>query len=147
MHMPMANTISAVLSIAGFAATAMRLSAMAQEVRARPEQQIIRKDLLTALIGDRNVGRVEIKQIDFAPNQKTGLHQHPCPVVGYVARGTILFQVDGEPAKSLPEGSAFFEPANTKIVHFDNASPQDPATFIAFYLLGKDDQKLIEMLE
>jgi hypothetical protein len=36
----------------------------------------------------------------------------------------------------LPEDSAFFEPANGKIVQFDNASPQDPATFIAFYLLG-----------
>jgi hypothetical protein len=55
--------------------------------------------------------------------------------------------VEGQPPKSLPEGAAFFEPANTKIVHFDNASSRDPATFVAFYLLGKDDQKLIEMFE
>jgi hypothetical protein len=47
----------------------------------------------------------------------------------------------------LPEGSAFLEPVNSKIVHFDNASSREPATFIAFYLLGEDDQKLIEMLE
>lgn len=135
-------TISAAL-----AAIAMGFSVMAQEITPRPEQQIIRKDLLTALIGDRSVGRVEIKQIDFAPDQKAGLHRHPCPVVGYVARGTILFQSEGQPPKSLPEGSVFFERANSKILHFDNASPRDPATFIAFYLLGKDDQKLIEMLE
>ena len=93
------------------------------------------------------VGKVEIKQINLAPNQRTGLHRHPCPVVGYVAHGTILLQIEGEQAKSLSNGSAFFEPANTKIVHFDNASPRDPATFIAVYLLGRDDQKLIEMLD
>ena len=140
-------TICAAHLIANLTVSAMGFFAMAQEAMPRGEQQIIRKDLLTALVGDKSVGRVEIKQIDFAPDQKTGVHQHPCPVVGYVARGTILFQVEGQPPKSLPEGSAFFEPANTKIVHFDNASPRAPATFIAFYLLGNDDQKLIEMLE
>jgi quercetin dioxygenase-like cupin family protein len=130
-----------------FAANAPSGNLNAEEAQPQPKPQIIRKDLLTALIGDRSVGRVEIKQIDFAPNQKGGLHLHPCPVVGYVAHGTILFQIEGQPPKSLPEGSAFFEPAHTKIVHFDNASSTDPATFVAFYLLGKDDQKLIEMLE
>jgi quercetin dioxygenase-like cupin family protein len=141
-------TKSAALLIGLSAAIATGLSVTAQEARPRSEQMpIIRKDLLTALIGDKSVGRVEIKQIDFAPAQKAGLHRHPSPVVGYVARGSILFQVEGNPPKLLPAGSAFFEPADSKIVRFDNASPQDPATFIAFYLLGKDDQKLIEMLE
>jgi quercetin dioxygenase-like cupin family protein len=147
MRMSKMITICAERLFAGFAAIAMGFSVMAQEAKPRGEQVIIRKDLLTALVGDKSVGRVEIKQIDFAPDQKTGLHQHPCPVVGYVARGTILLEVEGQPPKLLPEGGAFFEPANTKIMHFDNASPRDPATFIAFYLLGKDDQKLIELLE
>jgi quercetin dioxygenase-like cupin family protein len=147
MHMSKLATKSAA-PIGLFAAIAMGFSVMAQEAKPQPEQTlIIRTELLTALVGDRSVSRVEIKQIDFAPDQKTGLHQHPCPVVGYAARGTILFQVEGQPPQLLPEGSAFFEPANSKIVHFDNASPRDPATFIAFYLLGKDDQKLIKMLE
>ena len=57
---------------------------------------------------------MEIKQIDFAPDQKITLHRHPCRVVGYVARGTILFQVDGRPPTFLSEGSAFFEPAPPK---------------------------------
>jgi quercetin dioxygenase-like cupin family protein len=138
---------SALLSIGWLAAVAMGFSVMAQEERPRPSQQIIRKDILTALIGDTHVGRVEIKQIDFAPDQMTGLHRHPCPVVGYVAHGTILFQVEGKPPRALSEGDAWFEPANSKIVHFDNASSREPATFIAFYLLGKDDRNLIEMLE
>lgn len=140
-------TKSAVLSIGLLAAATMGSSVTAQEATPGHSQQIIRKDMLTALIGDRSVGRVEIKQIDFRPSQKTGLHLHPCPVVGYVAHGTILFQVEGQPPKSLSAGDAWFEPAGGKILHFDNTSSQEPATFIAFYLLGKDDRNLIEMLE
>jgi quercetin dioxygenase-like cupin family protein len=109
--------------------------------------QIIRKELLTAVIaGQKKVARVEIKQIDLAPAQRTGLHSHPCPVVGYVASGTIRFQVEGEAQQTLSAGSAFFEPADTKIAQFDNASVEAPATFVAFYLLGANEHKLIEML-
>ena len=59
--------------------------------------------------------------IDFAPAQKTGAHIHPIPVVGYVVKGSITFEVEGQPARTLAAGAAFFEPANAKIVAFDNA--------------------------
>ena len=108
---------------------------------------IVRRDLLTALIaGEKDVARVEIKEIDLTPNRQTGLHHPPCPVVGYVAAGTIGFQVEGAPAQLLPAGSTFFEPADARIAQFDNASAHEPARFIAFYLLGRDDRTLIEML-
>jgi quercetin dioxygenase-like cupin family protein len=109
-------------------------------------QPIVRADLLTAMIGGKSVERVEIKRIDFEPGQIGGLHVHPCPVVGYVASGTILFRIEGEPAQLLPSGSAFYEPANARISHFDNGSEREPATFIAFYLLGEGEEQLIEML-
>jgi quercetin dioxygenase-like cupin family protein len=109
--------------------------------------EIVRKELLTAVIaGQKEVTRVEIRQIDLAPSQRTGLHTHPCPVVGYVASGTIRFQVASEAPQLLSAGSAFFEPADRKIAHFDNASAEAPARFVAFYLLGADDRQLIEML-
>lgn len=110
-------------------------------------QTIIRKPLLTALLrGGKAVGRVEIKQIDFDLSQQTGLHLHPCPVVGYIVSGSVHFQVEGEAAQFLKPGDAFFEPANTPILHFDNASDQERLTFIAFYLLGVTDHDLITML-
>jgi quercetin dioxygenase-like cupin family protein len=110
-------------------------------------EQIVRHDLLTAALGNgRSVDRVEIKRIDLSPGQPTGPHRHPCPVVGHVVSGTILFQIEGRPAKALRAGDAFFEPANARIRHFDNPSPQEPASFVAFYLLGDDDRSLIEML-
>jgi len=77
-------------------------------VNPAPERQtIIRKPLLTALLDSvKTTKRIEIKQIDFAPSQATGLHNHPCPVVGYIARGSVNFQVEGEPPKTLHEGDA-----------------------------------------
>jgi quercetin dioxygenase-like cupin family protein len=106
---------------------------------------IVRKSLTTALIGQKNVERVEVKEIRLVPGQATGLHFHPCPVVGYIAAGAIRFQIEGQPERILRAGEAFFEPANVRVAHFD-ATPEGPATFIAFYLLGEGESKLIEML-
>ena len=109
---------------------------------------IVRQHLLTAPIaGGRQVSRVEVKRIDFQPGQETGLHLHPVPVVGYIAKGTIRFQLEGGPPLTLPAGSAFFEPADVRVLRFDNASTEEPATFIACYLLGEEEERLIEMLD
>jgi quercetin dioxygenase-like cupin family protein len=109
---------------------------------------IVRKPPLSAFLDPaKTTQRVEIKQIDFAPGQATGLHTHPCPVVGYVASGSVTFQVEGHPEKTLHTGDAFFEPSHKKILHFDNASTTEPMTFIAFYLLDQNDRELIQMLQ
>jgi quercetin dioxygenase-like cupin family protein len=111
-------------------------------------QKIIRKPLLTASLDPvKTTQRVEIKQIDFVPGQATGLHNHPCPVVGYIAKGSVSFQVEGEALKTLHEGEAFFEPPNKTMLHFDNASDTEPMTFIAFYLLNENEHELIRMME
>jgi len=109
---------------------------------------IVRKPLLTAeLDPSKTTSRIEVKEIEFRPGQATGLHTHPCPVMGYIAKGEVIFQVEGEPEKTLKRGDAFFEPPNKRILHFDNASATEAMTFIAFYLLGKDERELIQMLE
>ena len=111
------------------------------------QPQIFRKPLLSAMIeGGKFTDHVEIREIHFGPGQETGLHRHPCPVFGYIAKGSILFQIDGEAAKTLREGDAFFEPPHRRMLHFDNASQTEPATFIAFYLLDAGEDELIEML-
>jgi quercetin dioxygenase-like cupin family protein len=111
-------------------------------------QTIVRKPLLTALLDpSKTTQRVKIKQIDFFRGQATGLHYHPCPVVGYVVSGSVTFQVEDEPQKTLHTVDAFLEPPNKKMLHFDNASTTEPMTFIAFYLLDKQDHELIHMLE
>jgi len=67
-------------------------------------------------------------------------------VVGVVTEGSFLFQPEGEPARTLKAGDGFFEPAGTKILHFDNASATAGATIVAFYLTDKSSTPLIEPL-
>jgi quercetin dioxygenase-like cupin family protein len=109
---------------------------------------IYRKPLYTAVLEQaKKVGKVEIKEIVFQPSQKTGLHFHPCPVVGYIAEGIVAFQIEGNEERTLRAGDAFFEPPNAKILKFDNASDSKGMKFIAFYLLDANEDQLIEMLE
>jgi quercetin dioxygenase-like cupin family protein len=111
------------------------------------ESDIVRTRLLTAALeGHPATASVEVARIELEPGRQTGRHRHPCTVVGYVASGTIRFQVEGEPETVLRAGDAFHEPAGAPIAHFDNASDAEPATFIAFYLLPPGEERLIEML-
>lgn len=102
------------------------------------QHEIIRKDLQPAVI-DQKVKTVEIQEITFPAGQIAPKHLHPCPVVGYIKSGSVLFQIEGQDAVILNEGDSFYEPRNTNILHFDNASKDRPMTFIAFYL--KEDKE------
>ena len=108
---------------------------------------IVRVPLLDAALEARpEIGQVRSARIELAAGQETGRHRHPCDVVGYVAAGTIRFQVEGEEERTLRAGDAFHEPAGAPIAHFDNAAKDEAATFIAFYLLPPGEDTLIEML-
>ncbi len=106
---------------------------------------IVRKPLLAAAIGGRSVGSVDVREIRFEAGQTTGRHVHPCPVLGYIASGAAVLEIEGRPPQPLLAGAAFYEPADTVIARFDNASSTEPMTFIAFYLLTADEP-LIRLL-
>jgi quercetin dioxygenase-like cupin family protein len=80
--------------------------------------------------------RVEAYRVELPPGQPAGPHFHPDPVTAYVERGRIAFERDGQPVHELRPGDVFFEPAGETIHRFDNLSDNEPATFIAFYLLN-----------
>jgi quercetin dioxygenase-like cupin family protein len=108
-------------------------------------EPITRKILLTAFIdGGKLVDHVEVRRIDIIANQRTPSHVHPCPVVGVITSGRIVFQVEGQAEQILNAGDAFYEPANTAILHFDTAA--ESASFTASFLLGKGQQNTIRML-
>jgi quercetin dioxygenase-like cupin family protein len=109
------------------------------------QNTIVRKPLLKVSTGTRTVTTVDIREITLAPAQKTGYHKHPCPVVGYIVSGTALIQVEGDSAKVVKAGEAFYEPAGMPMAHFDNTSTTEPLKFICYYLLN-GDQELIQML-
>lgn len=107
--------------------------------------QVQRRALLAAhLAATAAVDRVAIREVRMPAGQLAGRHLHPCPVVGVVLEGSILFQVEGEEAQVLHAGDAFFEPADVPILHFD--APDSPATFVACSLLGAHEDELIRML-
>lgn len=109
------------------------------------QKQLNRKDLLAETLTLQTVSKVDVKEIILEPSQTAPLHKHPCPVFGYVAEGSLLFAVQGQKPKLLNQGDAFYEPADTPITHFDNASTNKPVKFIAFYLTN-NDKPLIEIL-
>ncbi len=82
----------------------------------------------------RNVTQVEIGDFHFRPGQLAPAHTHAAPAVGYVSKGTILYQVEGQPMQVLKAGDAFYEPVGPRILHFDNASATEEAVFTDFNL-------------
>jgi quercetin dioxygenase-like cupin family protein len=105
-------------------------------------QPIVRTTILEAPVDLKPIDHVRGARIELAPGQGTGLHLHPAPVVGCIVKG----EIEGQASRALHPGDAFFEPANTRILHFDNASAREGASFIAFYLLGPRENELIRML-
>jgi quercetin dioxygenase-like cupin family protein len=110
-----------------------------------PEPPVSRRQLLAANTGERTLTGFQAHEVRIAAGQKAGLHFHPCPVTGYIVSGTALVQVEGSAPQVLTAGQAFYEPAMTRILHFDNHSDTEPLTFCAFYLLN-GEQGLIEMI-
>ena len=65
---------------------------------------------------------VKTVRLEFEPGQETGLHFHPMPVMGYVAEGAFIVQVEDGEVRRYQTGEIVLEPANTRITRFDNAS-------------------------
>lgn len=108
--------------------------------------QIQRKHLLKAEMDPRSLSAVDVREIRLEAGEQSGRHLHPCPVVGLITHGAAIYEIEGEAAITLPAGSAFYEPADTVIVNFGNASDREPLQFVAFYLLD-GEQELIRMLK
>ena len=97
-----------------------------------------RKQLLQQILPATSIEEVRMDEITFAPGQGAPLHHHPCEVYGYIISGEILYQPEGETAVLLHAGSAFREAAGKNISIFKNAHDDKPASFMAMYLLKKD---------
>lgn len=106
-------------------------SVLAAEVAAAPDQT---SKLLTTHFEARNVVKIEAGDFHFIPGQVAPVHTHAAPAIGYVAKGSIIYQVEGEKQQILNEGDAFYEPVGPRILRFDNASATEEAIFIDFNL-------------
>ncbi|PSL47885.1 quercetin dioxygenase-like cupin family protein [Chitinophaga niastensis] len=108
-----------------------------------PTTVINRKQLFQQILAKTSIEEVRMDQITFAPGQGAPVHHHPCEVYGYVVSGEILYQPAGEEAVLLHTGDAFREAAGQEITAFKNAHDDKPATFVAIYLLKKNQSNII----
>ena len=86
----------------------------------------------TPCTGARNYcgGQVEVT---YQPGASSSAHSHPCPVLAYVAEGTIRSQVNDEPERVYKVGETFYEAPNGVHRVSANASQTEPAKLIAFF--------------
>ena len=99
--------------------------------------------LLTAQFESRQVVQVEIGDFHFTPGQVAPVHTHAAPAVGYVAKGQIIYQVEGEKQQILSAGDVFYEPVGPRILRFDNASATEEAIFLDFNLEQADEPFMV----
>lgn len=105
-----------------------------------------RTDVLSAVLeATTPVDRVQVTRVELAPGQQAGAHHHRCDVVGTVLSGSIRFAVAGAADTVLHAGDPFFEPRNAHVLHFDNASADRPAVFLAGYLVTAGTEEMITM--
>jgi len=99
--------------------------------------------LLTAHFEPRQVVQVEVGDFHFTPGQVAPIHTHAAPAVGYVAKGQIIYQVEGEKQQILSAGDVFYEPVGPRILRFDNASATKEAIFLDFNLEQVDEPFIV----
>ena len=99
--------------------------------------------LLSAKFEPRHVVQVEVGDFHFRPGQVAPIHTHDAPVVGYVAKGSIIYRVEGQRPQILRAGDAFYEAAGSRILRFDNASATEEAIFIDFNLERDGDPFIV----
>lgn len=92
------------------------------------------KKLLSVEFASRDVVKVEAGNFYFKKGQPAPVHTHEAPAIGYITKGAILYQVEGEALQLLNMGDAFYEPVGKRILRFDNASDTEEAIFVDFNL-------------
>jgi len=83
---------------------------------------------------DGNHLKVTVVEVNYAPGEADKPHSHPCTVIGYVAQGSIRFQVKGGLESVFKAGESFYEPPNGVHQVSANGSTKEPAKLIAFFI-------------
>jgi quercetin dioxygenase-like cupin family protein len=87
--------------------------------------------------------RAIVVEVNYAPGESDKPHSHPCPVIGYIAKGTIRFQVKGRPETVYKAGESFYEPPNGVHQVSANASDKEPATLIAYFTCDRETPRTV----
>src|SRR5262249_11744560 len=70
-------------------------------------------------VGPADVVAVTIELEPGSPGAPA--HRHPGPVFGWVVRGEVVFELEGEPERVVRTGDAFWEPGGD-VIHYQAAN-------------------------
>lgn len=72
---------------------------------------------------------------EFEPGGAIGRHTHPGEELSIVLEGTLVLEVDGQPARTVKAGESFFVPAG--VVHAGKNTGTGKAVVFATYIVEK----------
>jgi quercetin dioxygenase-like cupin family protein len=78
--------------------------------------------------------QVTTVEVTYPPGGSSTPHSHPCPVIGYVLKGTVRMQVKGGTESVYRPGDSFYEEPNGIHMISKNASATEPAIFLATFI-------------
>jgi quercetin dioxygenase-like cupin family protein len=70
-------------------------------------------------------------------------HRHPGPAFGYVIKGEVLFEVEGEPPRVVKAGEAFWEPGGDVIHYHDGNNLPDAESAFVVTMFGVSGQPVL----
>jgi quercetin dioxygenase-like cupin family protein len=87
---------------------------------------------------------VSALRVDYEPGGFTpGTHRHPPGAYVYVIEGRVVFGIDDDEPFELAAGDAFFEPPGALHRVSRNASDEQPASLIAFFVLADGETEMV----
>jgi quercetin dioxygenase-like cupin family protein len=88
-------------------------------------------------------GRVNAVRVDYEPGGYSATHRHPAGAYVYVIEGSVMFGIDNRDPVLLKAGDSFYEPPGALHSISRNASEEQPASLIAFFVLAEGDQPTV----
>ena len=82
--------------------------------------------------------------VEFPPGDPgTPPHRHPGPAFGFVLEGEMVFELEGEPARVVRAGEAFWEPGGDVIHYQDGNNLTDAPTRFVVTMFGVPGQPML----
>jgi quercetin dioxygenase-like cupin family protein len=110
-------------------------SAANQAVSAKDSAKV--QPLLTQDLPDIPGKEVVLLTVSYLPGGASLPHRHDADVFVYVLEGSVVMQVDGQPAVTLGPGQTFHESPADIHRQSANASATKPAKFVVFMIKDK----------
>ena len=129
--------LGVITAISAAAGPATQAPVQSANQAAKPRARVAFAHALPKL--DGNQLKATVVEVNYGPGESSHPHSHPCAVIGYVVRGTIRTQVNGEAEIVKRVGESFYEPPNGVHLISANDSQTEPASFLAFFVCDHDN--------